>query len=226
VKRTTSYPTLLAGIDPGLHSGGMVALSSHPRERVLEAISLVEAKGAIGEAKTLARRQADAFGGWSDLEFLTAVIRCESWMQRFGTALDRLEADYGVIEVFAIESFVDQRSRAREEKQLLLKGRWKTPLLMGMLAIELGRRGATTANGRVVYQNAGVVLSQWSGERARLKARRNKKLDLIVEGDRLVTNDHQRTALAHVLALSLRIHERGALMNTPDPITEEAMLNV
>jgi hypothetical protein len=197
---------LAAGLDTGLSSGGLVVLDRARDDRVLEAVSLVEPKGAARTARAFADAQAETFGGWSDREFLAAQFRALRWMDMLTEALDRIENEHGRIDMFGIESFVDQRSRAREEKQQLLKNRWMTPLTMGMLAAELDRRDYTIYNGRVVYQNAGIVIRQMSEEIARLKARpRGGTADLIVRGDHKVTNDHLRKAFAHGLALSMRL---------------------
>ena len=196
---------IVGGIDPGLSSGGVVLLQRDP-ERVLAAISLVEPAGSARAALAQARAYLGARGGWGDVEFTAAMIRAKNWMTLFRSRLDAVCAEVGPVDIWAIESFVDQRSRAREEKARLLKNRWMTPLVIGMLADELEARGMSLENDRIVYQNAGIVIRQMAEEIGRLKdRRRSAALDVVIPGDRLVTNDHLRKAFAHALALHMRL---------------------
>jgi hypothetical protein len=197
----------IAGIDPGLASGGMVVIATGP-DRVIEAYSLVEKKGRHAAAKSEARALAEPLDGWSDAEFSAAALRAEQWRDQFATALDQFEAEHGAIDFFAVESFVDQRSRAREEKNRLVKNRWQTPLVIGLLAAELEKRDISVRNQRLIYQNAGIVIRQWSAELAELKNRGKGSPDLVVPGDHKISNDHQRKALVHALALSLRLNNK------------------
>jgi hypothetical protein len=216
----TNNALLIGGVDPGLASGGLVVLRL-PQEQVVAAMSLVEPRDAKRRAQKEALAIADRyFGGWSDVEYLAADARAAMWVQRFGRALDDLEAEHGRVSCFAVESFVDQPSRARRERRALVRHRWQTPLLMGRLARELEDRGYAPHNGGVVYQNAGIVLKQMSSELAQLRARRRDDVDVIVDGDRLVTNNHTRTALMHALALSLRMKTRGVGFGEADATTE------
>ena len=140
-------------------------------------------------------------GGWSDIEFLAVDIRARNWMTRFIAALEAFEAEYGQIDVFAVESFVDQRQHAHK----MMINRWHTPLLTGMLISFLTDRGITPTNGRLIYQDSGRVLTQFRSEIDLLKSRRGQDRDMVVPNDRLIAGEHQRSALAHALALSLRL---------------------
>ena len=54
---------IAGGIDPGLSSGALVVIDRARRDRVLEAVSLVEASGAAKRAGEEARTQVDEMGG-------------------------------------------------------------------------------------------------------------------------------------------------------------------
>ena len=191
---------LLCGIDPGLASGGIVLLD---QEKVLETASLVEKKGAVKKAKEEARILTDNLDGWGDKEFIAASLRTVGWLARAEEVLNDWEKKYGTVQFYAVESFVDQPSRASQEKAGLLRKRWQTPFVMGGLATLLARRGVTAANGRLVYQNAGVVIRQWHKEIALLE-----KGGSIYPGDEKITNDHLRKALVHALALNIRLKRK------------------
>jgi hypothetical protein len=192
---------IVAGIDPGLASGGFVIIDRSAKDRVLAAFSFVEKSGSARGAKEAARVFAEAIGGWGDLGFLSADLRARAWITRFLDALDEFERDHEPVQVFAIESFVDQAQHAKK----MLQKRWQTPFTIGMLINELGVRGATPTNGRIIYQDAGRVLRQFSEEIGRLQSRGKAERDVVVAGDRVITHEHQRSALAHALALSLRL---------------------
>lgn len=193
----------IAGVDPGLASGGLVILDQEPQ--VIMAASMVEkAKGKAVSVDTANKLVSD-LGGWSDKEFITAELRARAWVDAFSIIVDDFVLEHGPIDLWAVESFVDQRSRAREEKEQLLRNRWHTPLVMGLLIPVFEKHGATTANGKLVYQNAGIVIRQMSLEIATLKNRtRANKKDVVVRGDTVIRNDHQRKAFAHAYALSIR----------------------
>lgn len=177
-------------------------------ETVIAAASMVEKKNDRANAIAEAARLAESMEGWSDKEFSAAVIRTNAWVTRLFAFIDEFEASTGkTIEVYGIESFVDQRSRAKEEKARLIANRWHTPLVMGMMIVGLAQRGATIENGGVVYQNAGIVIRQFSSEIARLANRKVKKSSCVIPGDQLVTNDHTRKAFAHGLALSTHLRK-------------------
>jgi hypothetical protein len=199
----------IAGIDPGLASGGFVVIRGGDRS-VIKAYSLVESKREREEAKDLAVHFSNQAGIWGDNEFTTAVFRAEKWMQTFDQSYNDFNNEYGKIDYFAIESFVDQRSRAREEKQQLLKNRWHTPLLIGLLVAYLNERDYKPQNHNLFYQNAGIIIRQWSTEIGMLAARKKGKnaKDVVVKNDHLITNDHQRKALVHAFALSLRLRDK------------------
>jgi hypothetical protein len=201
---------LIAGVDPGLASGGLVLISIQPNE-VLAAISLVEKKGQRQAAQQEVKELAADLDGWSDKEFASAMLRAESWRDNFRIAVDQLLEEYGAIDYFAVESFVDQRSRAREEQQRLVSNRWQTPLAIGLMSQVLEQREITVRNQRLIYQNAGIVIRQWSTELSALKNRRRGQEDLYIPGDRQITNDHQRKAWAHAMALRLRVLDRQAV---------------
>lgn len=192
---------IIGGIDPGMRTGGIVLLQTDP-EKVLAAYSMVETRGTTTAAN--AQTETILSAGWGDKEFTSAALRANGWLERFKEILDEIEEVHGHVRVWAIESFVDQRSRAREEQERLVRKRWMTPLVMGLLAYELQERGYSVDDNTIVYQNAGVVIRQNNEEIARLANRRNKQLDVVVPGDHLITNDHTRKAFAHALSLSSR----------------------
>lgn len=213
------YSMNICGIDPGLASGGIVLVQS-PDDRVVLSRSLVEKRGSASKSKEDAREQAAVLGGWGDVAFTAAAQRSEAWLEAVRDTLDEIKATGYEIDYFAIESFVDQPSRARKEKAGLLRNRWQTPLSMGRLAEELRRRGYSPEQGNIFYQNAGTVLTQWRTEIGQLE-KRKKGQDAIVPGDHLVSNDHERKALVHALALSLRLGEKGNLQRWKEIYSKE-----
>lgn len=196
---------LICGIDPGLASGGLVVINAADGNRVLTSLSLVEKSGAAKKARSEAEEIASSVGGWGDMQFSAAALRSERWCAAVREALSEITDEYGPIAFFAVESFVDQPSRARKEKAGLLRNRWQTPLSIGGLAEVLREHGAEVSNGRVVYQNAGIVIPQWATQLAQLETRTRGEDAGVVPDDRLVGNDHERKALVHALALALRI---------------------
>lgn len=203
-KMITRENPVIAGVDPGLATGGFVIVDTSGDRQVLAAHSITTDSKTRKEAENEAKRVAEDCGGWGDREFTAAVLRAERWVEQFERHLNEFDRE---IDFFAVESFVDQRSRAREEKQRLVRNRWHTPLVMGCLTCALERYGASTRNRRVLYQNAGIVIRQWSAELSQLAERANKTSDVVIAGDHLVSNDHQRKALVHALALDLRLKE-------------------
>jgi hypothetical protein len=181
--------------------------SSLSEERVLAAVSLVQNKTTRQDAVAEALNIGKIFGGFPDKEFVEAALRADIWTEQCLAFVDEQEK----IDFIAVESFVDQRSRAREDKQRLVSKRWQTPLVIGLLQAGLAERNITVQNGRLIYQNAGIVIRQLSTEIERLKSRRGKQ-DVVIPGDHIVTNDHQRKALAHALALSTRIKENNRVI--------------
>lgn len=196
--------SLICGIDPGLASGGLVVIDASDRDRVVAAYSLVEKKGAVAEAKKEAEDKAHELEGWGDKAFTSAAIRSEKWIGKVEEAMEEISREHGPIAWCAVESFTDQPSRARKEKEGLLRNRWQTPLSMGGLQLVLAKFDLSLENGKLFYQNAGVVIPQWRDELARLEAGEE-----IAPGDKIVKNDHQRKALLHALALSLRLRRAG-----------------
>ena len=196
----------VGGLDPGLATGALVVIDRGDRERVLACYSLVEKRGARAHALARAKELTESFKGtgtkgWGDVEFLSAELRAKVWADRFFAAFDECETNGYPIDILAMESFVDLKQNANK----MMKNRWMTPLIMGLLIEGLSNREITVESGRLVYQGSGVVLPQLKVERARLKARVKADRDLIVPGDRLVTTDHERSALSHALALSQRL---------------------
>lgn len=198
--------SLVCGIDPGLASGGLVVIDALDGDRVIAAYSLVEKKGDSKEARARAEEMAASLGGWGDKAFTSAALRSTSWIAKAEEALSEITKKHGIVAWCAVESFVDQPSRARKEKEGLLRNRWQTPLSMGALALVLSSFGLSLERGNLVYQNAGVVLPQWRDELALLESKKE-----VVAGDKIVKNDHQRKALLHALALSLRLRHEGKL---------------
>lgn len=189
----------IAGIDPGLGTGAIVILDRARGGRIAAAVSLIEAKGAIKEAREEARRLAATFGGWSDKQFLAADLRARIWVKRACKFLETFKAENGSIDIIAIESFVDQAQHARSMR----RSRWMVPFLTGLLILELDRRGFSPERENLIYQDAGLVFKQLDRELAALAHPRAKPL--LVEGDEQLTNEHQRSAFAHAWALSLRL---------------------
>lgn len=212
---------LICGIDPGLASGGLVVINTADKNRVLASRSLVEKPGEAKKARSTAEAGASGIGGWGDMQFTAAALRSESWCLKVRQALDEICEEYGSIEFFAVESFVDQPSRARKEKAGLLRNRWQTPLSIGGLAAVLREHRADVANGRVVYQNAGIVIPQWQTQIAQLEKRTKGKDAGVAPDDRLVGNDHERKALVHALALALRVGNGNSPTNKENTSTFE-----
>lgn len=200
------------GIDPGLATGGMVLIkvgASDQKDEVIDVFSLVDKKSLIEADRQKSRDIINASSRpWGDRKFTETSLRVDRWVEMATAKIKEWEVKYKAIQAIAIESFVDQPSRAKQIMQL----RWQTPFLMGVLAARLKDMGYTPENGRVFYQNAGTVLKQWQFEIERLKKSKRKNRAskdewIIVKGDFKVTNDHLRKALAHGLALCIRIRE-------------------
>lgn len=207
-------PVLIAGIDPGLATGGLVLVRSGRTDRedeVIDAKSLVATKKEIASAKKEALELIEV-NSWGDKAFVTACLRVDLWVKHCVEALVQMEKDHGRITCIGIESFVDQPSRAKVMMQL----RWQTPLLMGVLLAALEKEGFCLRNNRIIYQNAGVVLKQWKNELEELKNFKQKpgkssENGVIIRGDERITNDHLRKALVHALSLSIRIRQQKSL---------------
>jgi len=202
----------VCGIDPGLGSGALVVIDRANEKSLVAVESLVPPSGEIKSARKKAQDLADFLGGWSDIEFLAADIRARAWMVRFCETFDRLEEKYGAMDIVAMESFVDQHQHAKR----MMRNRWQVPFLMGLLLVELDRRGINPENRRLVYQNAGIVLSQLKGELEKLKERRHSH-HVILPGDEQVSNEHKRSAFGHALSLSIRLDEHFPFTTTPMP---------
>lgn len=185
---------VIVGIDPGLSSGGLVAVAGRS-ERVVAAHSLV--------GPGVPSRAVDAEGPpiTGDRNFTLAMAIAARQAQRIAALLDQLAVAHRIVRV-GIESFVDQRSRAREERGRLVKDRWKTPLVIGYTAALLAPRGFSTGDGTLVYQDAATVLRQFSDQLAAL--RDSARSEPVCPNDHLLTNDHMRTAWAHAVWLAHR----------------------
>lgn len=208
----------IAGIDPGLASGGLVAIDASDRDRVLAAFSIIPSAPRLRrQARTQAAQIAEIAGGWSDKQFLAACLRAQNWIARCETALDQIEADHGPIGAYAIESFTDQPSRSGKSKKKrggdLISNRWQTPLVIGMLLDSLAQRGVTLTSGQVFLQNAGVVLPQKELEWT-LIAEHPGEPDVVVPGSELISDEHTRSALMHALSLAERAREHQLLPST------------
>lgn len=247
---TNQTPTLpVGGIDPGLASGALVVIDALDKDRVLASYSMVETSGAAKAAQKEAVDVTSGFEGWGDREFVAAILRSERWLGKLRANIHDAEERYGPIAVFGVESFVDQPSRARQQfscrackasfgrwssvcpgcqksgsletKSRLTKNIWHTPLLMGGLHTVLAEEcGATVRNHRVIYQNAGIVISQWGSELAALKKRGRGTRDLVVVGDGQVGNDHERKAFVHARASSVRLRQLLREKSNPDFIQD------
>lgn len=190
-------PSAIVGIDPGLSSGGLVALC--PRsERVLAAHSLL---GPGVPSRSATAGEPEILG---DRNFTLAERLAAAQAARTLAALDAVASGYRIVRI-GVESFVDQRSRAREDQGRLIKDRWKTPLVIGHLCAGLAARGFTSVAGNLVFQDAGIVIRHFASELRELAGRpRGDARDRVAADDHLLTNDHLRKAWAHALWLSLR----------------------
>lgn len=199
----TTKPRLIGGLDNGLASGGLVVLDMLDAKRVVGSWTLAEPRGAVASARAEAREVTRGFPGPYDLEYVAAWLRAGRYVERVLAALSELEQTHGPVDRLAVESFDDQAQHAKTVKA----GRWKTPLLLGRLLAGLEPRGILLENGRLVFQNSGTVLGNEEVKRdlARIAGRKNKDLDMLNPGDRLVRNEHTRSALMHARALALRV---------------------
>lgn len=168
-------------IDPGLTSGGLVALEG-PRERVLAARDFSK--------KIPAPR--DVLGNKT---FTAAVDHAFAQARRVEEMMDELDAEFGRPAVYAVEAFTDQPSKAR--KAPLLRDRWKTPLFIGALVPVLEKRGYSTSDGTLVFQDP-AILGQFASELGQLAQRRKgDRTEVVCPGDHLLTSDHVQKAWAH-----------------------------
>lgn len=185
---------VIVGIDPGLSSGGLVAVAGRS-ERVVVAHSLVR-PGVPSRSESAGEPQITG-----DRNFTLAAAIAAQQALRIAELVDEIAAVHRILRI-GVESFVDQRSRAREERDRLVKDRWKTPLVIGYAAALLAQRGFHTDDGSLVYQDAATVLRQFSAQLAAL--RDSKRTEPVCENDQLLTNDHMRTAWAHAVWLAHR----------------------
>lgn len=202
--------SLIIGIDPGLATGGIVLIKvgrTSLDDEVIDSFSMVEKKDLLNKDKERAVKLIElGVNRWGDREFTLAMLRTDRWVKKAIAEISRWEKEYGKIDKIAIESFVDQPSRAKQ----IMKLRWQTPLLIGAFVEKLKDLGYSEE--QLVYQNAGTVLKQWQTELDLLKNDKRKKRarqekPVIVTGDWQISNDHLRKALVHGLALAIRIRE-------------------
>lgn len=188
---------IIVGIDPGLSSGGLVAVTGRS-ERIVRAYSLVGPGVPTRASRSLAEPRL------GDRNFTLAVRLAAAQAAKVAAIIGELRQLHRILAI-GIESFVDQRSRAREERNRLLKDRWKTPLVIGHMGAALAAAGFSEEHGNLFYQEASVVLRQFSDQLAALAARaRGERDEPVCPNDHLLTNDHMRTAWAHAVWLSHR----------------------
>lgn len=196
----------ILGVDPGVASGGAVLIKSN--NTIISARSLVEKKNDKNKANESSKKILDSMDGWGDREFYSLVLRSHNWINRFKEYYKEMVNEHGAIDYIVIESFVDQRSRAREEKKQLLINRWHTPFLMGELTYLLKKEEYVVGE-NIIFQNAGIVIRQWKNELDLLSSRKKlDRSDIVVKNDNIIRNDHLRKALIHALAFSLRLKDQ------------------
>ena len=206
-----SWP--LIGIDPGLGSGGLVGIDAANNDKVLYAHSLVPPRKITLEAKREADEFLNSWGGWGDRQYLEAERRALWWLKEVKRALAEFSASFGEARAIAIESFVDQPSRAHKR---LIRNGWQTPHVIGLMGAALRRLGYSPEAGNLVYQNAGVVLRQYNEEIAILSRRHRPYSDgLVAPGDSLIDNEHEIRALVHALALSHHLSQHRPTSTQP-----------
>lgn len=178
----------IAGVDPGLASGGIVCVELQP-ERIVDAESL---RTKPGKPDT----------EYVDRQFTDAIRRAEEWMNGAAAALDRMRPDLVVI-----ESFVDLPSRARRNgggKSAFDKNRWMTPLVIGRLDAHL--RGLDV---EVRYQNPSVLkqfaIPVGQMQEANSLSRRGRTVDVVFPGDHLLVNEHLLSAWSHAAYAAERV---------------------
>jgi hypothetical protein len=216
---TTSHSSrtgLIVGIDPGLSTGG-VAVVDPRSDEVLTAHSIRLTREEAREAIAAAAESLEALGGWGDREFTAAALRARAWVRKLACLLDEIERRHGAIGFYAIESFTDQPSRARRERAGLLRQRWQTPLVISLIHELLAERRAGVVDGRLVFQNAGVVLRQHADDLVALREGR----EIVKGAQRHIRNEHTRSALVHALALSQRLRAREGKGVEPHPQSRE-----
>jgi hypothetical protein len=167
---------LVAGIDPGLATGGMVAIVNH---------KIV----AVQSLKSV-REENDSTG---DPVFTDAILRAEKICVTVTQTLFQWEREWGPIQLIGIESFVDLPSRLRHQnaagQPIWIKDRWKTPLVIGMMHAYLREYP-------LQYYNP-AILQSFRDELSGLQdpARRGK----IYPGAELLSNDHLMKAWCHAM---------------------------
>lgn len=189
--------TYIGGIDPGLGTGGFVVLRRDaPGEfaPIVFAASLVERKRDRDALAASLPAYYDERPG--DRHYALADLRAQAQARRALAALDAYAAEHPPMAAIAIESFIDQGSRAAGP---FVKDRWKTPHAIGRLVTNLELRGYTTQDGTLLWQDAGVILRQLAEE-----IRRLARGERVVEGAQMLTNDHLRKAWAHAQGLADR----------------------
>lgn len=133
-------------------------------------------------------------GGTHQVDFDGAIERCRYQTAALWNALHDLVPD-----VVVVEAYRDFPGGVKRQ----VANRWTTPLLIGYLISAIDEYPA-----RLVFQDPLTVMSASSSTREFWKT--HKGAGHIIEGDELLTNDHLRSAGAHLLvALNLNwIKER------------------
>jgi hypothetical protein len=72
-------------------------------------------------------------------------------------------------------------------------------------AVSMGRKGFHSGQSRIAERCSSSISSR----------KQRNSVDVIVDGDRLVSNNHARTALMHALTLSLRMKTPGRMFLNP-----------
>jgi hypothetical protein len=206
----------LSACDPGISSGGLVSIDPSDGDRVHLSRSLgpstAERRAATATAARILEMHLEK--GWGDSEFLVADLLAQDWRQKFRSGLDEIELLRGPIDWFAIESFVDFHSKAKQ----MLRDRWKTPLVIGYALAELRARGITPESGRLIFQNASV-LGNYGDDLADLKSRVKPYPDgVVVPGDSLIGSDHEASALMHARELSHQLAGEGSSASRSLPV--------
>lgn len=151
----------------------MVLLQIEPREEVLA-------------VQRLTTKPGDAAKVAGEKQFSQAVGRARIQVQTMTAFLKEHNPDY-----ISVESFVDLASRKGRQDRL----RWTTPLVIGMLDHQLVEMGMSE---RVRYQNPSI-LSHFRVEMNQLSEANKKRgrKDILLPGDRLISNPHLLSAWAH-----------------------------
>lgn len=180
---------IIVGIDPGVSTGAIVAYNA-----ATDSVCFALAASRSKSDRDAAKQAVSAMPG--SREFAAADLLAQAQATTMLTAVDDIVAQFDLPHRIAVEAFVDQRSRAREEKAQLLRDRWKTPLVIGHLSAGLAPRGFTVAAGTLVWQDAGIVQRHYATELAALRAGEFGE-PFLPQNARLLSSEHRRDAWAH-----------------------------